>query len=86
MNEQARARIRAFLAAQRPKLNNEQWMRSYQSWARGGHAWDRYGLGGTDINTALAWYHWIHKPGSREWRPSIVMDAVSVAAATEAAT
>lgn len=83
MNVQARNRVRLFLARQRSRLTNEQWMQSYLSWARGGHGWNPYGMGGTDINTALAWYQHIYKPGCREWRPKIIMRVVAQAAEGE---
>ena len=73
----------AFLDAQRTSLSNDQWMESYQSWARGGNGWNRYGIGGTYIHTALAWYQHIHIPGSKEWRPSIVMRAVELHAGVQ---
>lgn len=78
------AKIVAFLDAQLPKLTKEQWWQSYQSWARGGNGWNRYSIGGTYINAALAWYQHIHRPGSHEWRPSIIMAAVLDAAAQSA--
>lgn len=76
------ATIMAFLDMQTPKLNQEQWWRSYRSWAHGGGGWNRYGLGGAYIHAVLAWYQHVHRPGSREWRPSIIMAAV-LAAATQ---
>lgn len=76
MNAEARKRIREFLAQQRTRLTRDQWMQSYLSWAKGGRGWNPFGLGGTDINTALAWYQHIYKPGCREWRPKIIMRAV----------
>lgn len=80
MNEQERASVRTFLEQQRARFTINQWMESYQSWAHGGRAWNRYGLGGTDIVTALTWYQHVHKPGSKEWRPKIIMAAVRAAA------
>lgn len=67
---------------QRTAITCQQWQESYQSWAHGGHGWNRYGLGGTYINAALAWYQHIHKPGSKEWRPPIIMAAVIEATQT----
>lgn len=55
---------------------------SYHSWARGGHAWKVIEQGGTGILAALCWYQHVHKPGSREWRPSVIITAL-LAAATE---
>jgi hypothetical protein len=75
--------VAAFLNSQFPNLTKEQWQKSYQSWARGGNGWDRYSIGGTYINGALAWYQHIYRPGRREWRPSIIMAAVIEAAQQE---
>jgi len=62
-------------------FTREQYWASYPSWSRGGdRAWNRYGLGGTDTMHAIMWYQHIHKPGSREHRPKIIMDAVKKAA------
>lgn len=72
--------VMRFLDSQFPNLTKEQWWQSYQSWARGGNGWNRYSLGGTYINGALAWYQHIYKPGSKEWRPTIIMQAVIRAA------
>ena len=74
-----------FLDEQIPKLDKHQWYTSYLSWARGGNGWNRYGIGGTYINAALAWYQHIHQPGSHEWRPPIIMKAVKAAAEEAAA-
>lgn len=71
-----------------PPLNNhgyrgitrEQYSESYHSWARGGHAWNVIEQGGTGIMAALCWYQHIHKPGSREWRPSVIIRALRDAA------
>jgi hypothetical protein len=53
---------------------------SYQSWARGGRAWDALQSGGTGIIAALVWYQHVHRPGSREWRPSVIIRALVEAA------
>ena len=73
--------IRSFLAYQRTQLTRDQWQSAYSSWWRGGNGWNKLRSGGTDIQTCLAWYQSIHKPGSKEWRPSIIIDAVCRAAA-----
>lgn len=57
-------------------ITREKRSESYQSWARGGRAWNVMGQGGTGQLAALCWYHHIHKPGSREWRPSIIIRAL----------
>lgn len=50
---------------------------SYPSWGNGAGAWDYLlGLGGTDTMTALIWYQHVHRPGSKEWRPSIIIRAM----------
>lgn len=64
------------------KLTNEQWHESYCSWLHGGDGWGpalRWD-GGTAIRYCLVWYQFIHKPGSKEWRPSIIVEAVCLAA------
>ena len=72
--------IRSFLAYQRTQLTRDRWQLAYSSWWRGGYGWNKLRSGGTDIQTCLAWYQSIHKPGSKEWRPSIIIDAVCQAA------
>ena len=79
-NEQQVEQVRIFLEAQRKVITRSQWEKAYQSWQLGGNAWRKLRSGGTDIQTCLAWYQFIHKPGSREWRPSIIIDAVCRAA------
>jgi len=50
---------------------------SYSRWYMGGRGWDRtFCSGGTDTMNALMWYHHIYKPGSKEWRPKIIMNAL----------
>ncbi len=57
-------------------FTRKQWEYSYHKWAPGGHAWNRtFASGGTDTMFALMWYHHVYKPGSKEWRPKIIMDA-----------
>jgi hypothetical protein len=83
ITQQQRGKVMLFLdEQQRTAITCQQWQESYQSWAHGGHGWNRYGLGGTYINAALAWYQHIHKPGSKEWRPPIIMAAVIEATQT----
>lgn len=73
--------ISRWLRSIRNRFGHEDYKRlyweSYNSWANGGGGWDRYlGLGGTDTMTALIWYQHIHKPGSKEWRPTIIIKAM----------
>lgn len=63
-----------------PGVSRKQWWDSYQQWAKGGHAWNPMEQGGTGVMAALCWYHHAHRPGSREWRPSIVIAALLDAA------
>lgn len=65
-----------FLEAQMKVLTKEQWEESYQSWALGSRGWNEHQLGGTYIQAALTWYQHIYRPGSKEWRPSIIMSAL----------
>ena len=62
-----------------PGISREQHRQSYQSWAKAGHAWSQLG-GGTAVMAALCWYQHVHRPGSREWRPSIICRALLDAA------
>ena len=50
--------------------------KSYPKWAKGASGWNPFRQGGTYIMKALCWYHHVHKPGSNEWRPSIIIRAV----------
>lgn len=69
-----------------PGLTSEQYWSSYEQWARGGRrAWNALRQGGTGQMAALCWYQHIYRPGSREWRPSIIIRAF-VAAALEFVT
>jgi len=58
------------------QITREQFNESYQSWGHGGRGWDRYQMGGTGISHCIAWYQHVHRPGSKEWRPAIIMRAV----------
>lgn len=66
-------------------FSRDQYWSSYPQWAKGGHAWNAMEQGGTGIMHALMWYHHVHKPGSREWRPSIIIRAVVEHARTRCA-
>lgn len=73
--------VRMFLDEAARGLTREQWSQSYQSWGHGGRrAWDMLRSGGTHQHSAVAWYQHTHKPGSKEWRPAIIIDAVCRAA------
>lgn len=94
MSDEDRSAAHAFLAAmtyQGPApinaygyhgITRAQWSESYQSWARGGHAWNRLEQGGTGIMAALCWYQHIHRPGSKEWRPAVIIRALVATART----
>ena len=77
------ALIRQFLAGQRLRMNQDQWNSVYPSISHGGHGWSRWQMGGTDIQTAVVWYQNFHLPGSKEWRPPTIMNAVIDAAKGE---
>lgn len=54
---------------------------SYQFWVKGGRGWNRtFATGGTYTMKALMWYHHKYRPGSEEWRPTIIMSALCKAA------
>ena len=63
----------------------EQYWQSYSSWARGGNGWQRRlsFFGGTNIMQVLMWYQHIHRPGSKEWRPGIIIQALLAQIAKE---
>lgn len=49
---------------------------SYDGWAKGGRGYGPLHQGGTGIMYLRQWYMHKHKPGSMEWRPSIIIKAV----------
>jgi hypothetical protein len=57
-------------------ITREQYQESYQCWWRGGRAWHALQQGGTGQMAALCWYQHIHRPESREWRPSVIIRAL----------
>ncbi len=70
--------VRAFLKRQRAVLSNKQWKSAQAAWRTGDNGWNTF-ASATDIQTCIAWYRCIHRPGSREWRPSIIIRAVVAA-------
>lgn len=53
------------------------WYLTGASVAHGGNGWQRlWGTGGTYIHRAVFWYQHVHKPGSREWRPKRIIEAL----------
>jgi hypothetical protein len=94
LTSEQRAGIRAFIKTLRTEhyregygwwyeavhpMTREQIDDSYQSWAKGGRGWDALQEGGTGILAALCWYQHVHRPGSREWRPSVIIRALLAA-------
>lgn len=78
--QQLREWLREEVHRQQP--TKEQWHQSYCSWARGGDAWGpalRWD-GGTTIRYLLVWYQFLLHPASKEWRPSIIVEAACLAA------
>jgi hypothetical protein len=49
---------------------------AYDGWARGGRGYGSLHQGGTGIMYLRQWYMFKYKPGSKEWRPSIIIKAV----------
>jgi hypothetical protein len=63
-------------------ITQNQWSDAYATCFRGGSGWQE-GLrwdDGTLRRLLIAWYQIIHKPGSKEWRPSIIVEAACLAA------
>lgn len=63
-----------------PGVSQDKYWKSYHSWGNCRYAWYKYQFGGTWTAACIYWYQHIHKPGSSEWRPAVIMDAVLVAA------
>ncbi len=63
-------------------FSREQYEHSYQSWAKGGKGWMRtFAAGGTYTMKAIMWYHLHGGHGtSKEWRPTVIMNALCRAA------
>ncbi len=59
-----------------PPFTNTQWQHSYQRWYLGGRAWNCLQMGGTQQMRVLMWYHHVHRPNSKEWRPTIIIRAL----------
>ena len=65
-----------------PNGSADKYQKSYHSWGNCRYAWYKYQFGGTWTVACIYWYQHIHKPGSSEWRPAVIMDAVLLAAQT----
>lgn len=84
-------RVCAFLDEQRivfqrtwlGEERERRWWDSYHSWRHGGRGWHKMQCGGTQISMAIAWYQHLHRPGSKEWRPSIIIKALLAEATRE---
>lgn len=77
LSNQQLATIRAFLAQVRERavVEDEEQVESRLRSASVGN-WEDTGLDRIDILTALWWYQFRHKPGSREWRPGYILQAL----------
>jgi len=71
-----RKEIAAFLDNLQPTQQQQAYSVGYL-WCS--DAWARQGFGQTYALKALCWYHHSHKPGSREWRPAIIVRALEAA-------
>jgi hypothetical protein len=63
-----------------PGVTKEKWQKSYHTRGINSRAWYKYQFGGTWTQACVYWYQHIHKLGSSEWRPAIIMKAVLDAA------
>jgi hypothetical protein len=82
ITNQQRAAISAFLAQVRDRAEwrLEELLSFSRIWASKLQSWSVvYGVGAADTQTALWWYQYRHKPGSKEWRPSRIMQALLIA-------
>lgn len=72
-----RAAISAFLKERCKRFAKDQWASSFPSWDHGEVSWrTRSDIGMEDSQLALMWYQHVHKPGSKEWRPSVIVAAL----------
>ena len=54
------------------------WEASYPTWNRSATAWDRQlATGGTYTLRAIMWYQHVHRPGSTDSRPGVILDAIT---------
>ena len=72
--------VHDFLKQFMGKFSSDQYWHSYPRWSMGGSTWHGFRNGGTYIMLALQWYHHIHKPGSKEWRPQTIMRGLLIEA------
>ena len=55
--------------------NAEDWYQPRVSVTKGGKGWRPARQAGGGVLRLLYWYQNIHKPGSKEWRPTIIIRA-----------
>ncbi|GAB4042640.1 hypothetical protein [Spirosoma litoris] len=77
LTSEQKERIDYFIFNEAPtKYDMQQYFDSRQQWPKGSSGWGCLGQGGTGILRLLLWYHHHYKPGSKEWRPSIIIKAL----------
>jgi len=77
--KQQLATVRAYLAQVQIEgvWTPDEWVAAMQFWPRADRLWSEvYGLNKVNIWTALWWYQYRNKPGSKEWRPGIIIRAL----------
>jgi len=75
LTKEQRKLIDDFIFKEHPyTFTKEQYWYSYQQWGKGSERiWNVMQQGGTGIMYILCWYHHIHSPKSKEYRPSIII-------------
>lgn len=76
------ATVRAYLAQvrERAEVGNQEWWEVSQSILRSYNRWLCLGCSDmTDNMTAIWWYCYRHKPGSKEWRPVRILRGLIIA-------
>lgn len=61
---------------ERAKPSREELAQCFQPHSWGNKVWKAYGVSLLDVQTALWWYRFRHKPGSKEERPPYILRAL----------
>lgn len=71
-----RKAIADFVAHLEGSYTLEQYLASGQFWAKDSTVWRHIHQNGTGQLRLVCWYNNTHKPGAKEWRPAIIIQAV----------